>query len=164
MVKSAKKFRTLPADNTLHVKQYNKCTTLKFTYVFYSKPLIHVTRTSAAQQIWMIKYLEYRRLFHCWSYPWRNRWGKSKRSLCSPPHHCHSHSHLSIKHKNLFTSISISLLKEVQKQLPRKDHSVNEFIVKSDNKLENFIKLKLNFLTCWVFITIDAWWWGNSCA
>lgn len=40
MVKSAKKFRTLPADNTLHVKQYNKCTTLKFTDVFYSKQLI----------------------------------------------------------------------------------------------------------------------------
>lgn len=34
MVKSAKKLRSLPADNTLHVKQYNKCTTLKFTDVF----------------------------------------------------------------------------------------------------------------------------------
>lgn len=42
--------------------------------------------------------------------------------------------------QNPFTGISISLFKEVQKQLPRKDHSVNEFIVKSD-KLENFIKL-----------------------
>lgn len=35
-----KNFRTLPTDNTLHVKQYNKCTTLKFTDVFYSKQLI----------------------------------------------------------------------------------------------------------------------------
>lgn len=43
--------------------------------------------------------------------------------------------------QDLFTVISISLLGEVQKQLPRKDHSVNEFIVKSDNKLENFMKL-----------------------
>lgn len=93
-------FRTLPADFTLHVKQYNKCTTLKFTNVFYCKLLNTCNyRTSAAQRIWMIKYLAYRRLSRCWSYLWRNRWGRSRRSLCSPPRHCHCHSHLSIKHK-----------------------------------------------------------------
>lgn len=50
------------------------------------------------------------------------------------------------------------LFKEVQKQLPRKDHSVNKFMsLNLTNTIGKFHKIESDFRpTCWVFITIDA--------
>lgn len=60
--------------------------------------------------------------------------------------------------QNPFTGISICLFKEVQKQLPRKDHSVNKFMsLNLTNTIGKFHKIESDFRpTCWVFITIDA--------
>ena len=44
-----------------------------------------------------VQYLGYRHQSRCWSYLWHSHWERSRRSLCSLPHHCHYHSHLSIK-------------------------------------------------------------------